>query len=145
MKKRVFIVRGHSGSGKSAFVKELTNLINDNDNVVTLSAFDYFKGIEFDSDLVPESHEWALIKLEEYMKKQYKWIILHNTFTKSWELNKYVQLIEKYNYPYRIMRLESSHFSIEVPKEKIHYQMENYSPYGIDKKLKPKPVRKKIS
>lgn len=141
MKKRVFLIRGHSGSGKSAFAEELKHLVGDDKNFIKLSAYNYFEG-EFDSDLVPESHEWCLMELEECMQKQYNIIVVHNTFTKDWELNKYISLIKKYDYPYRVIKVENHHYAVQVPEEKIDYQLKNYSPYGVNKKLKPKPIRK---
>lgn len=140
--RRAILIRGHSGSGKSAFAKFLTENLNNNISVKEICASYFFEYYYDDSDdlLIQSSHEWCKSIITDWMEECVNLIIVHNTFSKLWEVETYKQLLEQYNYKVRIVTCENnSECELDyVSNEKIQIQKENYETYN---KLKPKPKK----
>lgn len=140
--KRAILVRGHSGSGKSAFAKFLSENFSKNISVKEICASDFFKYYYDESDtLIEVSHEWCKDVIKDWCEEEVNLIIVHNTFSKLWEVETYKKLLETYDYKVRVVSCENNlDTNLDyVPPEKVQIQKENYETYN--KKLKPKPKR----
>lgn len=104
---KLTLVRGLPGSGKSTYAKTLDvdvhyeadqfYLIGPNDDYV------------FDAGLIKIAHEWCFSNAVRALRRG-RDVVVSNTFTQLWELNKYLEL------PRLIKDLE-----IEIVEMKTHY------------------------
>ena len=91
--KVLYIIRGASGSGKSTLANKITPC--------AFAADDYFcknGKYKFNPEKLKEAHEWCKEQVQWYMMLGAEEIAVHNTFTRRWEVEPYLQLAEKYVY-----------------------------------------------
>jgi len=134
--KKLFIVRGLPGSGKSTFALQLAN---DCDFLVC-EADKYFvdktTGVyNFDASKLKEAHKYCFDLVETYMKDSlineqfYKTIVVSNTFTQEWEIIPYIELAKKYDYQFTSIICENRHNGVNlhgVPDEKIEVMRKRF-------------------
>lgn len=134
MDKKLYIVRGVPGSGKSTFALELVRA-----NFLVCEADKYFYDKEgnynFDGSKLKEAHEWCRDRVETFMKDSllndqfYRQIAVSNTFTREWEMQPYVDLAEKYGYRVFSVIVENRHGGKNihgVPDEVIEKMKERF-------------------
>lgn len=112
--KKLYIVRGLPGSGKSTFAKNLVG-----DDFLVCEADKYFNdkkgGYNFDFTKLKEAHKWCQEMVETYMKDSlvneqfYREIAVSNTFTQEWEMEHYIELAKKYGYQVFTLIVENRH------------------------------------
>ena len=93
-------MRGVPGSGKSTKAKKLAGA-----NGVIYSTDDFFmKNGEYvyDVKFIGENHEKNIKRTVEAMQKSLPLIIIDNTNVKMWEMKKYVEAADKYQYNVKI-------------------------------------------
>lgn len=98
--KKIIIMRGVSGSGKSTRAKQLAEQI---DNAVICSADQFFMqdGIyDFNPALLGLAHEDCLNRAIDAMTKG-NCVIIDNTNTQAYEYEKYVEQANKFGYEVR--------------------------------------------
>ena len=100
--KRLFLLRGLPGSGKSSLAKSLSDSVT--------------------------AHEWCRKKAEDFMGPyEFDTVIVSNTFTQEWEMKPYYELAEKYGYLVYSLIVENRHGGVNehgVPEDKLE-QMKN--------------------
>ena len=119
MNKKLYLIRGASGSGKSSFVEAM---MTNKDYAVAFSADDWMvkKGkYEYNKKRLPIVHKICLDQTEKAMNPVFNeelenyggWehIFIHNTFTTKSELTPYYKLAEKYNYDVYSVVVENRH------------------------------------
>jgi len=105
--KYLIVIRGLSGSGKST----LANLICNTGTIerVAISADDYFTDDNdhyvFDHSKLSEAHDWCKAEVESCAKEGYEVIVVHNTFTKRWEVSPYMEIAQRHGYRVQIINL----------------------------------------
>jgi predicted kinase len=131
MNKKLYIVRGLPGSGKSTFALDLVG-----SDFLVCEADKYFMvdgEYKFDGSKLKEAHESCRNLVETYMKDSlvndqfYREIAVSNTFTQAWEMQPYYDLAEKYGYRVYSLIVENRHDGVNqhgVPEEKL-VQMKN--------------------
>jgi NEDD4-binding protein 2 len=100
--KKLIIMRGISGSGKSTVAREIGK------NGVILSTDDYFMkdGIyNFDPNLLGLNHKLNQEETEKNMQMDVSPIVIDNTNSKMWEMKPYVLLADKYGYEVSIQEM----------------------------------------
>ena len=111
--KKLYIVRGLPGSGKSTFAEALVG-----SDFLVCEADKYFivdGEYKFDATKLREAHEWCKNRVETYMKDSlvndqfYREIAVSNTFTQEWEMEAYYKLAEKYGYMVFSVIVENRH------------------------------------
>ena len=114
--KNLILVRGISGSGKSTFAEEFLYPIS-----LLISTDDFFMidgEYQFDPELLAENQLKCLKSVESEMKDPHEDIcpniVVHNTFTQSWEMKLYKELADKYGYNFYTIIVENRHGSNSV-------------------------------
>lgn len=124
MEKILYCVRGVAGSGKSTFAKTLGGRHYEAD----MFFIDPISGeYKFDGSKIKLAHEWCQNRVEGDMILNMDKIVVSNTFTQEWELEKYFELAKKYGYKTFSIVVENRHGGTNVhnvPKDKIE-QMKN--------------------
>ena len=131
MTKKLYIVRGLPGSGKSTFAEALVG-----SDFLVCEADKYFMvdgEYKFDATKLKQAHESCRNMVETYMKDSlvndqfYREIAVSNTFTQEWEMQAYFDLAEKYGYMVFTVIVENRHGGVNqhgVPDDKLE-QMKN--------------------
>ena len=131
MTKKLYIVRGLPGSGKSTFAEALVG-----SDFLVCEADKYFMvdgEYKFDATKLKQAHEYCRNLVETYMKDSlvndqfYCEIAVSNTFTQEWEMQAYFDLAEKYGYMVFTVIVENRHGGVNqhgVPDDKLE-QMKN--------------------
>ena len=125
------LVRGLPGSGKSTFA----NLITNKFSICEADLFFYDKegNYNFDGSRLKLAHVWCFNQVRTRMEDNklnpqfYPEIVVSNTFTQEWEMEKYYELAEEYGYKVFSIIVENRHGGVNqhgVPAEKIE-QMKN--------------------
>ena len=129
--KKLYIVRGLPGSGKSTFAEALVG-----HDFLVCEADKYFivdGEYKFDATKLRQAHEWCKNRVETYMKDSlvndqfYREIVVSNTFTQEWKMEAYYKLAEQYGYMVFSIIVENRHGGVNqhgVPAEKLE-QMRN--------------------
>jgi predicted kinase len=124
MEKILYCVRGVAGSGKSTFAKTLGGRHYEAD----MFFIDPISGeYKFDGSKIKLAHEWCQNRVEGDMVLNVDKIVVSNTFTQEWELEKYFELAKKYGYKVFTIIVENRHGGTNVhnvPEDKIE-QMKN--------------------
>ena len=111
--KKLYIVRGLPGSGKSTFAEALVG-----SDFLVCEADKYFivdGEYKFDATKLRQAHEWCKNRVETYMKDSlvneqfYREIAVSNTFTQEWEMEAYYKLAEQYGYMVFSIIVENRH------------------------------------
>ena len=112
MKNTLYIVRGLPGAGKSTYaLKHLPHAFHfEADRFFINDNLEY----KFDAKLIGVAHEWCFTNVVRALKNGHS-AVVSNTFTKLWELEKYLTLKEKYDLNINIEIIE-----IKTQFENIH-------------------------
>jgi len=117
--KKLFLIRGLPGSGKSTFAKELVGsdfLVCEADKFF----YDREGNYNFDATKLKEAHESCRNRVETYMKDSlvndqfYREIAVSNTFTREWEMQAYIDLAAQYDYRVFSIIIENRHGNSNV-------------------------------
>ena len=129
MFKRLILIRGCSGSGKTTYANELIETIqNSNEKVKHFEADQYFiKDGEycFNPKKLPEAHKFCMENtIKALNDDETDVVIVSNTFCRKWEIEPYIKLAEENeNITLAIYRLISQFVNVHgVSIEKIEKQ-----------------------
>ncbi len=125
--KKLFLLRGLPGSGKSSLAKVMGNALSGH-----FEADMYFVNdngeYNFDATKLKQAHEWCRSEVEKVMGPfGFDEIFVTNTFTQEWEMKPYYELAEKYGYVVFSLIVENRHGGTNihnVPEDKLE-QMKN--------------------
>jgi adenylate kinase family enzyme len=120
--KKIFIIRGCPGSGKTTFAKSL-GVAHFEADMFHIDEYGIYK---WNPNNLKESHEWCKMKVENVMILGED-VAVSNTFTQEWEMKPYYELAEKYGYIVFSIIVENRHGGInehDVPSDKVE-QMKN--------------------
>ena len=114
--KNLILVRGVSGSGKTTFVEEFIENVS-----LSIATDDFFvlDGMyTFDPSYLAKYHQRCIDSVESEMESPstegYCNIVVHNTFTREWEMQPYFNLAEKYGYNVYTIVVENRHKSESI-------------------------------
>lgn len=98
----LYIVRGVSGSGKTTFAKEIAA----REKCLYFEADMYFVRVDgaytFNPAKLPEAHEWCFNEVDVELHEQ-RTVIVSNTFTRTWEMQRYLDSAVRYGFQIRII------------------------------------------
>jgi predicted kinase len=134
MTKKLYIVRGIPGSGKSTFA---LNLVGSDFLVCEADKYFMVDGeYKFDGSKLKEAHESCRNLVETYMKDSlmndqfYREIAVSNTFTQEWEMQPYFDLAKQYGYMVFSIIVENRHGGENqhgVPAEAIQRMKDRFN------------------
>jgi hypothetical protein len=84
---------------------------------------------EFDPLKIKEAHQNCQFRCSERMRQQKSKIVVANTFTQDWEMEKYFEMAERYNYRVSTVIVENRHGNENihnVSKEKIELMKKRF-------------------
>ena len=128
----LILLRGLPGSGKSTLGQIiLHNPSTENSHV--LSADDYFidenGNYNFDASKIRLAHNFCQEKCAERMRHEISKIVVANTFTQEWEMEKYYEMAERYQYRVHSVIVENKHNGKNihgVPEDKLQQMKERF-------------------
>ena len=104
--KQLILIRGLSGSGKTTLAE---TICGDSESRVMVSADDFFINDDgeysFDHTKLKEAHSWCQTETQEAMEDDYEVVVVHNTFTRKWEVDPYMKLAKDLGYQIQIISL----------------------------------------
>lgn len=128
----LILLRGVPGSGKSTLGEVILRCVKGEIPSI-LSADNFFiddKGnYNFDPTKLKEAHNDCLLKCVERMKNEFSRIVVANTFTQEWEMEKYYEIAERYNYRVHSVIVENRHEGENihgVPDDKVQVMKERF-------------------
>ena len=108
------LIRGLPGSGKTTLAKQY--------NCLHLEADMYFiknGQYSFDEHQLQNAHQWCLLQTEIALKNNMD-VVVSNTFTQLWELERYIKLAVRYNIKYHIIEATGTYPNDHnIPEEKL--------------------------
>jgi predicted kinase len=124
--KKIILLRGLPGSGKSSLAKLMSNALTGfvESDMYFIQNGEY----KFDASKLRQAHAWCQNQVEKWMGPHgLDDIIVSNTFTQEWEMQPYFELAEKYGYVIFSLVVENRHGGKNVhnvPEDKLE-QMKN--------------------
>ena len=123
----LILLRGVSGSGKSTIAPMFENakLVSTDDFFL-----DEYGDYVFNANSLVINHQKCQLAVDMMMQDNEELIVVHNTFTKDWEMSHYSDLASKYGYAVHTMIVENRHGSKnihDVPPDSIEAQRERFS------------------
>lgn len=120
--KKLFLLRGLPGNGKSTLAKSLGGKHFESDMFFVKDG-EY----KFNANHLKMAHEWCQTMVWGNMKDQTDTIVVSNTFTQEWEMKPYYEMAERFGYTVFSLVVENRHGGVNehgVPDETLE-KMEN--------------------
>lgn len=116
----LLIIRGLPGSGKSTLAKTLGRFH------VEADMFFVKNGIyQFDKTKIREAHEWCFNTVCDALR--FKDVVVSNTFTRIWEMQKYLDLPN----PKTVITVEGNYGNVHgVPPSVVEEMRKRWEPYA---------------
>lgn len=112
--KKLYIIRGVPGSGKSTFAKTLGVPYYEADMY-----FEHGGEYKFDKELLPRAHSWCFRKVRESMDKGVD-VAVSNTFTRRWEMKRFIESATERGYKVVVVECLHNFQNVHaVPDEKV--------------------------
>jgi predicted kinase len=118
MEKRLILVRGIPGSGKSTFARSLGGVHYEAD----MFFLDEMSNYVFDVTKIKDAHSWCQTMCESQMKEGEPLVVISNTFTQEWEMKTYLDMALRHGYTTFTIVVENRHGGVNthgVPEDKL--------------------------
>jgi len=117
----LMLVRGLPGSGKTTLAHKLTAMQK---GAICVAADDFLiedGEYRFNPARLPEVHEKCERTAELAMRNGASLIVVHNTFSQRWEMQRYMARAEQYDYQVHVIDLFNAGLSIdELVERNVH-------------------------
>lgn len=117
------IIRGLSGSGKTTLAEQICDASQE--DRIAIAADDFFYDEDdvyrFDAEQLKDAHEWCKQEVESCMVQAFNIIAVHNTFTRRWEVEPYIELANKHGYQVSVVSLfDAGMNDVQLAKRSLH-------------------------
>lgn len=127
--KELILLRGVPGSGKSTAAR----LLGANGAGYAHYEADMFfmkdGKYKFEPTQLKIAHNWCQIQTEKAMADDIAIIIVSNTFTQEWEMERYLELAKYYDYQVTSLIVENRHGGVNVhgvPADKVQAMKDRF-------------------
>lgn len=111
------LVRGLPGSGKTTYAETL------NADVMA-AADDYFVGDDgvyrFDGNKIGAAHNDCKRRVAYAMAQRHPLVVVHNTFTKYWEMKDYLEMAQQMGYTVKVTHVQVALSDLELSQRNTH-------------------------
>ena len=125
--KQLILIRGLSGSGKTTLAE---TICGDSEDRFMVSADDFFvddSGVyNFNHEALKEAHSWCQKECLEAMEDGYQIIVVHNTFTRKWECDPYMEMANKNDYSVQVLNLYDGGLSDRQLAERCEHDVPSH-------------------
>jgi predicted kinase len=126
--KKLILLRGIPGSGKSTFAKSISN---ESTGHIESDMFLVKDGeYKFDGSRIKDAHNWCQDVVEHWMNSnEFETIIVSNTFTQEWEMKPYMDMAKEWEYQVFSIIVENRHGGVNqhgVPDEKLQQMNDRF-------------------
>ena len=124
--KKLFLIRGLPGSGKTTLAEQLRYPVFEADQYFIDSETNEYK---FDASKLKMAHKWCQLRVEHSMEDNINTIVVSNTFTQEWEMDAYYELAKQYGYTVFSIIVENRHGGVNqhgVPEEKLQQMADRF-------------------
>jgi predicted kinase len=124
--KKLFLIRGLPGSGKTTLAEQLGYPVFEADQYFIDSETNEYK---FDASKLKIAHKWCQLRVEHSMEDNIDKIVVSNTFTQEWEMDTYYELAKKYGYTVFSIIVENRHGGVNqhgVPEDKLQQMADRF-------------------
>lgn len=121
------LIRGLPGSGKTTEALKILKEFNIKHHYEADMYFTDENGnYNYDASKIKEAHEWCLMKTKQAIENGED-VVVSNTFTRKWEMEKYVQIAKENNTPFYILTATGNFKNIHgVPQETIEKMRQRF-------------------
>lgn len=107
----IVLIRGLPGSGKSTMARKMEGYIHlEADMFLTVDGV-----YVYNASIVKDAHDWCVASAKKLLEQGLH-VVVSNTFVKTWELQRYIDL----GFPFRIIEMQDRWPNIHgVPEDKI--------------------------
>lgn len=132
--KQLILIRGLSGTGKTTLAEAICGDLEGRFMVAADDFFEDDSGVySFNPDQLKEAHLWCQKECLEAMEDGYEIIVVHNTFTRKWECDPYMDMARKNDYVIQVISLYDGGLSDQELSQRCEH---NLSPFQIQKQRK---------
>jgi predicted kinase len=132
--KKLYIIRGVPGSGKSTKAREL---LAKNPKLKHFEADMFFEKdgtYKFNPRKIKDAHQWCQKGVESALKEGNS-VIVSNTFTKLWEMIPYIEMAKRLGVGVVVFTMKGEYQNVHgVPEEKVKEMRERFDDYTIPEK-----------
>ncbi len=125
--KQLILVRGLSGSGKTTLAESICGDLEDR---FMVSADDFFvddSGVyNFNHEALKEAHSWCQKECQDAMEDGYQIIVVHNTFTRKWECDPYMEMASTNDYTVQVVNLYDGGLSDRQLSERCEHNVPSH-------------------
>lgn len=129
--KKLVIIRGIPGSGKTTMAKEICDGIIKHPHFEADDFFthSYLDEYNFSPELVKYAHQYCQLNTMKAMYEQHPKIVVSNTFTQIWELEPYLDMAKQFGYEVDIYVCDGEYPNVHgVPQEKVEEMKRRFEP-----------------
>lgn len=127
--KRIILVRGLPGSGKSTIARALY-LSDANMRHLEADMYHMKDGYYvFDASKIKEAHKWCQDSTEEALMEGDS-VVVSNTFTQLWEMQPYIDMAKEYGASLQVIECKADFGSVHnVPTDAIERMRDRWDDY----------------
>lgn len=118
MAKKLFIIRGIPGSGKTTLAKKITPYVFEADDFFMKSG-----QYKFDKSSLTQAHESCQESVRSAMSIGVYPIAVSNTFVRKWEYRPYLDLANEYGYQYEVIVCHGNFKNVHGVPQDVVLQM----------------------
>lgn len=126
--RKLVLIRGLPGSGKSTMAKSLKNFIH-------LETDQYWgPNYEFDASKLGAAHSWCQEQTRKWLKDDFD-VVVSNTFTTKKELRPYFAIAEEFGIKPSVYIAQGNFGNVHNVPEEVLFKMNARFEYNIDELL----------